>query len=530
MKSLPRKIDALRGLRAASWVRESTAGQYDNFGPDAQRDQIARAVDRYGLVESGIEWLVSHSGRTIAATREWQDMLARAGRDYDILVVGYASRFSRDARTAFNARHDLHARGAALLFADERLLSSDDDSWDYWAKEAVEAESYSRRLARRVREGYEAKRRRLGTPGGNRPPLGFRREGRPPVLLVDEDRMAVVRTAFELSASGMLDREVAGRVGLRLTHIREILTNPVYRGRLHRGELVATGAAIDPEQWDTVQLVRGRFKRRHPGYPIHRREYALAGLLFCAGCGRRLTGHGGRYRHVDPCQAFLDARPDGPPPAFPLVRVNGHSYPADTYDGIVPTVLAHVAANASVQASVVGLLEERTETIDSLALARIAKEREAAMTRYLRDRDPLALEAAMTRLDQEEAEARSATKTVDPNATLAYLADLPRLWRETAPERHRNLAEAMFERIEVLGTKEATIHPTPEAVAHGWRELWGNAVLSADHRGRYGRGEALRRDKVPTGDPRSERASGEGGLIAEGSVSVLVATAACVSM
>ncbi len=312
-------------------------------------------------------------------------------------------------------------------------------------------ESYSRRLARRVREGYEAKRRRLGTPGGNRPPLGFRREGRPPVLVVDDDRMAVVRSAFELSASGMLDREVAARVGLRLTHLREVLTNPVYRGRLHRGEPAATGPAIDPALWDAVQLVRGRFKRRHPGYPVNRREYALAGLLFCAGCGRRLTGHGGRYRHVDPCEAFLAARPDGPPPSFPMVRVNGHSYPAATYDGIVPAVLAHVAASASVQASVIGLLGERTESLDSLALARVAKEREAVMARYLRDRDALALETAMARLDREEAEARRSTRTVDPNATLVYLADLPRLWRETAPERHRSLAEAMFERIEVLG-------------------------------------------------------------------------------
>jgi hypothetical protein len=147
-----------------------------------------------------------------------------------------------------------------------------------------------------------------------------------------------------------------------------------------------------------VQLIRGRFRRRHPGYPIHRREYALAGLLCCASCGRRLTGHGGRHRHVDPCQAFLDARPDGPPPAFPLVRVNGHSYPADTYDGIVPAVLAHIAANASIRASVAGLLDERTKSVDSLALARIAKEREAAMARDLRDRDPLALETTMTRL------------------------------------------------------------------------------------------------------------------------------------
>ena len=81
---------------------------------------------------------------------------------------------------------------------------------------------------------------------------------------------------------------------------------------------------------------------------------------------------------------------------------------------------------------------------------------------------------------------------MDPAATLAYLADLPRLWRETAPERHRNLAEAMFERIGVLGAREAVIHPSAEAVAHGWREVWGNAILTAsDRRGLYGRGERL---------------------------------------
>jgi len=36
--------------------------------------------------------------------------------------------------------------------------------------------------------------------------------------------------------------------------------------------------------------------------------------------------------------------------------------------------------------------------------------------------------------------------------------------------------------------KEAIITPTPEAEAHGWREAWGDAVLTA-HRDGYGRGE-----------------------------------------
>lgn len=42
-------------------------------------------------------------------------MMSAAGRDFDVLLVGYVSCFARDLRTAVNARHDLHVRGAALL-------------------------------------------------------------------------------------------------------------------------------------------------------------------------------------------------------------------------------------------------------------------------------------------------------------------------------------------------------------------------------------------------------------------------------
>lgn len=71
-------------------------------------------------------------------------------------------------------------RGAVILCADEHLLSSDDRHWKEFADEAVEAEAYSRKLGRRIAEGLEAKRRRLGEPGGQ-PPFGFARDkGKPP--------------------------------------------------------------------------------------------------------------------------------------------------------------------------------------------------------------------------------------------------------------------------------------------------------------------------------------------------------------
>jgi hypothetical protein len=38
-----------------------------------------------------------------------------------------------------------------ILVADERVLSSDEDEWERWARKAVEAEAYSQRQEAPVR-------------------------------------------------------------------------------------------------------------------------------------------------------------------------------------------------------------------------------------------------------------------------------------------------------------------------------------------------------------------------------------------
>jgi len=73
------------------------------------------------LVDTGGAWEVAHSGPTIAATGQWAEMLAGVGEDWEVIVVGYVSRFARDLRTAVNARHNLHARGADLSVEGIRL-------------------------------------------------------------------------------------------------------------------------------------------------------------------------------------------------------------------------------------------------------------------------------------------------------------------------------------------------------------------------------------------------------------------------
>ena len=241
-----------------------------------------------------------------------------------------------------------------------------------WAREAVEAEAYSRRLAKRIREGYAAKRRRLGVPGGNRAPLGTVRQGR--TMAVDEASLAIVHRAYELASAGLSDRQVGAATDLALKHVAEVLTNPFYIGRLRTGEPSALGPIVDVVIWEQVQALRARYSRRHRG-AVSRRTYGLAGILACANCGRRLIGHSGRYRHVDACDPFKAAAPRRRR-RFDTTnldhRVKGESYKVDLYEQAVGRAFEHVVASARLKVdTVTGATRPDPEAGDVLALARI---------------------------------------------------------------------------------------------------------------------------------------------------------------
>ena len=89
-------------------------------------------------------------------------------------------------------------------------------------------------------------------------------------------------------------------------------------------------------------------------------------------------------------------------------------------------VLSEVALHADLVTQVVGEVAPTRHGPDRLTLARIAREREAATAKYLRDRDTDALEAAMTRLDEEEREAKEekVEDGVPAAEAVRYLKDL----------------------------------------------------------------------------------------------------------
>ena len=502
-RSLPTSLDAVSGLRAARWFRESTAGQFDNFGPDSQRDQQDRAIGRYGLLDSGLTWSVAASGwKTAWQTPPWQAMLAAArGGAFDVLVVGYASRFLRNLKQTLIAVEDhLQPAGVVVLFADERLLSSDPDHWSQFVREAQEAEAFSRKQSKRVHEGYEQKRRRLGVPGGNRAPFGIIREGHPSMLRIDDPAAAVVHQAYELAAAGCTDWEVAAQTGLAKTHVGEILTNPIYMGQLRTGEPAGMAPIVEPALFCRVQTARERRRTRTPGR-IVKRNYALR--LRCTGCGRYLYGDVGRYRHPPPtCAAFQAAKPSRPRTRGPLhdSRIKGHSYPQVWYEEAVGAILDRIGrVDDATITEVVRLHATYQPRTDELTLARIARAREDAARLFGKSRDVAALQATMARLDAEERIAREPVEVhrLTPTEIVDYTRSLPRLWADAGPDGRQALVAAIFARLDVLGFERLEYELTPDAIDLGLDAALPAVIELESKIGEFGRGE---RDSPATSD------------------------------
>ena len=226
MNRLPRTTDDLAGHRAAVWIRESTSSQYDRYGPAAQRELVQRAMTRFGLLDSGLEWTPAHSGATVHKSPEMQAMLAAAQAGlFQVLLVAYVARWQRNLQQTLNLLQDvLHPAGVAVYFADEELLSSCERHWDTLVDEAKGADSWLRKHKRRVQEGLAAKLETKRDPGGH-PGFGFRRNAQK-LLEPDPEAQATVRLVFELAASGLTDRDVAHRTGASLYTVRGMLRNP----------------------------------------------------------------------------------------------------------------------------------------------------------------------------------------------------------------------------------------------------------------------------------------------------------------
>ena len=116
------------------------------------------------------------------------------------------------------------------------------------------------------------------------------------------------------------------------------------------------------------------------------------------------------------CEGFMAAAAQpGRPVRGQHRRVPGGSCGRDDYEAIVPFVLERVRLGAAdVSEAIARYQDGRRPEPGRHALARIAQQRDRAATAFVRDRDVAALQATMTRLDDEERQAKVTTRRSEP--------------------------------------------------------------------------------------------------------------------
>ncbi len=134
-------------------------------------------------------------------------------------------------------------------------------------------------------------------------------------------------------------------------------------------------------------------------------------------------------------------------------RVKGESYTVEVFDDLVPQILDRTRVGAITMTQVVAALDIHPDT--TFTIARIERDREAALAAYRRDRDIYALEQAMADLDAEEASAKASTKVVSAAEAVAWLHDLPALWAAADDSGRRLLTEALFKKAEAWGSRRS---------------------------------------------------------------------------
>jgi DNA invertase Pin-like site-specific DNA recombinase len=400
-------------------------------------------------------------------------MLDRAGRDYDVLVVPYVSRFGRDLRTAVNARHELHHRCAAILFCDERMVSSDEEGWEQWAREAVQAEAYSRRLGKRIREGYAAKYRRHADQAGNAP-RGFRRGAeRPHLLEVDPATIGAVVAAFERYATGTATlSSLETETGIRADGLRAMLSNTIYNGwvRRRRGsseeELSPAPWRANPPVpdalWNRVQEVR--HDHWTGGGGAQPRSYLLGKLIWCR-CGARVRADSNtpapgytyrRYRHPRPCSDWRQG-----------------SYTAAVYEAPIEAQINTLRLDAAHLVSLRALAGRRAPSAAPMLRRQIERELEERArdhaTRRLSTPAYLTEHERLTRQLDELAAVQPAAVVASPDEIVRALTDLREAWRDGDEEDRRAVVQAIYQRVTVADDEIVEA----ELTAHAWRHGLG---------------------------------------------------------
>jgi site-specific DNA recombinase len=426
-------------MRVALYVRVST-----------DRQQHAQTIEQQ--VSQLHSYVAAHAGWAVAAEHVFRDdghsgaKLDRPGLDalrdqaaraaFDVVLVTTPDRLARNFVHQMVIMEELQRRGVRVVFCDRPWRDDPHEQLVTQIRGAV-AEYERTLIADRMRRGRQARLRSGQLLPWTRAPYGYRlhpeRPRDPTAVGVDPVAAVVVQELFAAYATGQVTLHTlaaqltargvptpTGRPVWRSTTIRNLLTNPAYKGQAASGRLRTTPArrrksALEPigrgmstrahpsEEWITVPVpalvsaeqfdlvarrlaANQRAARRNTTHP-----YLLRGLVSCGVCrlscsGVTRTATDTRYRYYR-CRGKMAQVSSGRASCCPARFI-----PATQLDELVwadlcavlqqPELVAQALERAHSGAWVPGELRRRQASLRQVR-ASVARQRQRLLEAYL---------------------------------------------------------------------------------------------------------------------------------------------------
>lgn len=259
----------------------------------------------------------------------FQRMIKEAASEtFDYIIVYMFDRFARNRRDSIMYKEMLKERYGIRVLSALEPIAEDEGGEFYEMFLDWNAEKYSKRLSKRVKDGLSTSVDN-GTYCGGHLLYGYYVE-REPVpgkanktinrLAINEDEAKIIKHVFEQYANGKTKKEIADslnsqgyRYKNKLFNHRSFdnwLYNQKYTGEFLFGGRVATTMyprIIDKELFDKVQARLQANRYFLGGMQTARETYLLTGKLFCGHCGKEMVadsgvGKQGKYYHYYACK------------------------------------------------------------------------------------------------------------------------------------------------------------------------------------------------------------------------------------
>lgn len=248
----------------------------------------------------------------------FQKMIADAKTGaFQYIIVYMFDRFARNRRDSIIYKEMLKEKYGVKVISALEPIAEDEGGEFYEMFLEWNAEKYSKRLSKRVRDGLDTSVAN-GTFCGGYIIYGYQLELEPipgkqgkyiKHVVLNEEEANIMRYVFEQYDKGVSKKQIAAALnaqgyrvkGKPVTHktFDHYLTNPKYTGEFYFGDRLCTNmypAIIDKATFERVQKRLADNRYFLGGTETAREPYLLTGKLFCGHCGTEMVAGGGKSK------------------------------------------------------------------------------------------------------------------------------------------------------------------------------------------------------------------------------------------